>query len=172
MFDTMTITKIVGAFCGSLLIFLLGSWAAEELYHTDGPTSAREQAYVIDTGVDADAEIGEAVEVDFDLLLATADASRGERVWRQCAACHALEDGRNGTGPHLYGVVGRGIGDVEGYGFSDALAENPEAWTVENLYYFIENPRGYMPGTKMAYAGMRASEDRAGLIAYLATFGG
>ncbi|MFC7705796.1 c-type cytochrome [Plastorhodobacter daqingensis] len=169
MFDTMTFTKTMGALCGALLIFLLGKWAAEELYHTDGPHSAREQAYVIDTGADADTDVGDVAEVDFSLLLAEADPSRGERLWRQCAACHSLEDGRNGTGPHLYGIVGRGKGDVEGYGFSDVFADNPDIWTPENLNAFLENPRGYAPGTKMAYAGMRAVEDRAALIAYLDT---
>lgn len=172
MFDTMTFTKILGAFCGSLLVFLLGGWAAEELYHTDGPGSSREQAYVIDTGADDSEDVGDVEEVDFALLMAEADPSRGERLWRQCAACHALEEGRNGTGPTLYAVVGRGKGDVEGYNYSDVFTDNPDVWTEENLSHFLENPRGYAPGTKMAYAGMRAAEDRANLIAYLATFGG
>ncbi|MFD1913325.1 c-type cytochrome [Halodurantibacterium flavum] len=167
MFDTMTLTKTVGAFCGALLIFLLGKWVAEEIYHTDGPHSSLEQAYVIDTGADADAGAAEVEEVDFNLLLAEANPAQGERLWRQCAACHSLEDGRNGTGPHLYGVVGRGKGDVEGYNFSDVFADNPDVWTPENLNAFIADPRGYAPGTRMAYAGMRSAEDRAALIAFL-----
>ncbi len=169
MFDTMTFTKTLGAFCGALLIFLLGKWAAEEIYHTEGPHSELEQAYVIDTGA-SDADVGEAAEVDFNLIYAEADPARGERLWRQCAACHALEDGRNGTGPHLFGVVGRGKGDVEGYGYSEVFATSDDVWSPENLFHFLENPRGYAPGTKMAYAGMRSPEDRAALIAYLDTF--
>jgi cytochrome c len=169
MLDTMTFTKTVGALCGALLVFLLGAWAAEVLYHPHKGHGT--QAYVIDTGAEtATAEPAEAV--DFATLYAAADPAAGERLWRQCASCHALEPGRNGTGPSLYGVVGRDKGAVEGFRYSAAMASAEGTWEPENISAFIENPRGYMPGTAMSYAGMRRAEDRANLIAYLATFGG
>mgnify|MGYP005851721605 CR=1 FL=1 len=167
MLDTMTFTKTVGALCGALLVFLLGAWAAEVLYHPHAPKG--QQAYVIDTGADtAAAEPAEAV--DFETLFAAADAGAGERLWRQCASCHALEPGRNGTGPYLYGIVGRDKGAAEGFRYSNAMASAEGTWEPENISAFIENPRGYIAGTSMAYAGMRRAEDRANLIAYLATF--
>ncbi len=171
MLDTMTFTKVLGAFCGALLVFLLGKWAAEGIYHMDDAHSSRQAAYVIDTGADdavADAEPVE--EVDFAELFAAADAGAGERLWRQCAACHVADQERNGTGPHLVGIVGRGKGDVEGFAYSDFFAGNDDIWTPEALSAFIENPRGYAPGTRMAYNGMRSAEDRANLIAYLDQF--
>jgi cytochrome c len=170
MFDTMTMTKIVGGFCGALLVFLLGTWASSILYGTYGDHGAEQQAYVIDTG-DEDAEVvEEVVEVPFAEVYAAADAGAGERLWRQCQACHQLEPGANGVGPYLHGVVGRPKHAADGYDYSEALASQDGEWTPENLSGFLENPREYAPGTKMAYRGMSDVEDRANLIAYLDTF--
>jgi cytochrome c len=65
--------------------------------------------------------------------------------------------------------VGRDIAAADGFSYSDALASLDQAWTPENLSGFLENPRGWAPGTAMAYNGMGDVEDRANLIAYLAT---
>lgn len=166
MFDTMTLTKGFGAVCAAFLVLLLGKWAAEELYHVGG--HYEEQAYVIPV---EETEVAEVVEeIPFDVVFASADAGAGERLWRQCSACHALEPGRNGTGPYLHGVVGRDKGAIEAYSYSTAMAEQPGDWTPENLSAFLESPRTYTEGTKMSYSGMRDVEDRANLIAYLATF--
>ncbi|MEX0369059.1 MAG: cytochrome c family protein [Tateyamaria sp.] len=167
MFDTMTFTKIAASLCGALLVLLLGKWAAEELYHVGG---YKEQAYVIETGEDDAAE--ETVEVAFADVFAAADASAGARVFRQCSACHKLEDGENAVGPHLYAVVGRDIGSTDYASYSGALSEVAEVWTPENLNGFLENPRGWAPGTSMGYNGLRDIEDRANLIAYLDSIGG
>jgi len=166
MFDTMTFTKIAAGLCGSLLIFLLGSWAADELYHIDEP---KEQAYAIEVESTEDAAPEE--EVDFATLLASADPSAGQRVFRQCSACHQLEDGANAAGPHLYGVVGRDVGTTSYANYSGALNEVAEVWTAENLNGFLEAPRSWAPGTSMGYNGLRDPEDRANLIAYLDTVG-
>lgn len=163
--DTMTSTKILGGFCGAFLIFLLGKWAAEEIYHTGGGHGSEEQAYVIDTG---ESDAGPAEDaVPFEELLAAADPAKGERVWGKCRACHKVEDGVNGTGPHLYGVVGREVGSVPGFGYSGALVAVADVWSPENLQAFLENPKGYAPGTKMSFAGLKKPEDRANLIAWL-----
>ncbi|MCC1491707.1 cytochrome c family protein [Cognatishimia sp. F0-27] len=166
MLDTMTFTKIVGSFCGALLIFLLGKWGAETLYHVGGGHGDdHAAAYVIDTGDDEAAE--EVVEVSFDELLASADAGKGERVWGKCRACHKLEAGANGVGPYLYGVVGRDVGAADGFNYSGALSDAADVWTPEELNAFLENPRGYAPGTTMSFNGLPKAEDRANLIAYL-----
>jgi cytochrome c len=170
MFDTMTVTKAVAAVCAMFLVLLLGRWAAESIYHSGGH-GHEEQAYVIDTGA-GEATAEDAAPVDFETVFAAADAGAGERLWRQCAACHAL-DGRDGTGPHLNGVVNRPKASVAGFAYSDgALAQAGDVWSPANIAAFIESPRDYMPGTKMSYSGMDDVEDRANLIAYLATTGG
>jgi cytochrome c len=160
--DTMTFTKTLGAFCGALLIFLLGKWAAEGIYHMDDAHSYRPQAYAIDTGADDAAPAEDVAEaVPFEELFAAADPAAGERLWRQCTACHVGDQERNGTGPHLVGIVGRGKGDVPDFAYSDYFVGNDDVWTVEALSGFIENPREYAPGTRMAYGGMGSAQDRA-----------
>ncbi|MDD9922124.1 MAG: cytochrome c family protein [Boseongicola sp.] len=170
MFDTMTFTKIIGGFCGAFLIFLLGGFAAEFIYHEADHDGDYHQAYTIDTGSD-DAE-EEVAEVPFAEVFAAADAGAGERLFRQCQACHKVEDGANGTGPHLFGIVGRAVDAVAGYSYSGALAGATDAWTPEALNGFLENPKEYAPGTKMSYKGMAKVEDRANLIAWLEGQGG
>lgn len=170
MLDTMTMTKVVGAGCGSLLVLLLGSWAAEAIYTTATPAHGDEehaQAYTIDTGASEDA--GEEAGVPFADLLAAADVAAGEKVFAKCKACHKL-DGTNGTGPHLDGIVDKAKAASEGFAYSPALAAmSGESWTPENLDAFLENPRGYVPGTKMGFAGLPNPEERANLVAWLQT---
>jgi cytochrome c len=104
-------------------------------------------------------------------VMGQADAARGQQAFRQCQSCHAADEaGGNRQGPNLHGVVGRQIGSVPNFNYSRALqaarAEN-KTWGYEELYRFIENPRGTMPGTTMAFAGVRRSGERADIIAYL-----
>lgn len=167
MFDTMTITKTVGAFCGTFLVFLLGGWAAELVYHSGGSHDGEHaQAYVIEVaGAESTEEVVEGPT--FEEVFASADAAAGEGKFRPCSACHQLEAGANGVGPYLYGVVGRAQASAEGFaGYSGSL-NTAEVWSPENLNAFLENPSAYAPGTSMNYSGMRKIEDRADLIAYL-----
>lgn len=168
MLDTMTLTKLLGGFCGAFLIFLLGGFGAEFIYHeAEHKGDEHHQAYTIDTGGD-DAEEEEVVEVAFADVFAAADPSEGPALFRKCTACHKVEDGANGVGPHLYGVVGRDVGSVPGFGaYSGALSEVADVWTPENLNGFLENPKGYASGTTMNFAGFDDVEDRANIIAWL-----
>lgn len=173
MFDTMTLTKVTGAVCGSLLVYLFAAWAADALYSTapagGGHGEEVAQAYTIDTGAAEPAAEGADAGPAFADVFAAADAAAGEKVFGKCKACHKL-DGADGTGPHLNGVVNRAKASAAGFGYSDALmAMAADSWTPENLNAFLENPKGYVPGTKMSFAGLPKIEDRANLIAYLAT---
>ena len=168
MLDTMTLTKIMGGLCGAFLIFLLGNWVAEELYHVGGGHGDHKQAYIIDTGVE---EVSSSDEEgpDFATLLAAADVGKGAKVFGKCKACHKLEAGANGTGPHLYGVVDRAVGGEAGYTYSGSLVAVADVWSPENLNGFLANPKTYAPGTKMGFSGLKKDIDRANLIAYLTT---
>lgn len=168
MFDTMTVTKIGGALCGALLVFLLGKWAAEELYHTGGGHGDHAAAgYVIDTGDEGHGDAAVEEEVNVAELLAAGDVAKGAKVFSKCKACHKLEAGANSTGPYLYGVVGRPVDSAQGFGYSGALEEAADVWTPENLFAFLENPKAYAPGNKMTFTGLKKAGDRADLIAYL-----
>ena len=174
MFDTMTMTKVLGALCGSLLVFLLGGWAADTIYHggEGGHGEEHQQAYVIEVEGGEAEEEEEVVEVDFAEVMASADAEKGAKVFSKCKACHKLEDGANGTGPSLYGIVGRDVAAAGDFGYSDAMAGHGGAWDYDALNAFLEDPKGYVPGTKMSFAGLRKISDRADIIAYLETIGG
>lgn len=164
MFDTMTLTKAVAAFCGALLVFLLANWASSGLYVSRNANAP--QAFVIDTGAD-DGPVEAVAELTFEEAFEIADASAGSRLWSQCRACHALEAGRNGVGPYLHGVVNREIGAVDGFNYSGALNQAGDAWTPEILSAFIQNPNGVTPGTSMSFRGIANVQDRANLIAFI-----
>ena len=168
--NTMTATKVLGAVCGSLLVFLLGSWAGAIIYgsYPGGDHHGEQQAYVIDTGASEEVAADAPVE-DFSVVLASADAGAGEKVFGKCKACYKI-DGSDGTGPHLNGVVNRVKAASPGFAYSDTLlAMAPDTWTPENLNLFLVNPKTYAPGTKMVFAGLPKIKDRADLVAYLET---
>jgi cytochrome c len=95
------------------------------------------------------------------------DAAAGKRVFNSCRACHSIEPGQNKLGPSLASIVGREAGTVEAYAYSPAMQKTGIAWTPENLDKFLENPRGFVPGTKMVFVGVKKPTDRENLIAYL-----
>ncbi|MCF6316519.1 MAG: cytochrome c family protein [Marinosulfonomonas sp.] len=175
MFDTMTMTKIVGGVGSALLIFLLGSWAADALYSTGG---GHEETAIAEGGQGegaAEPAVEEAAVEEgpsFEELFAAADVAAGEKLYKKCKACHKLDDGANATGPSLFGVVGRDVGVAEGFSYSGTMADMGGAWTPELISEFLIKPKDLVPGTKMSFAGMKKITDRANLIAYLATIGG
>ena len=99
------------------------------------------------------------------------DAAKGEKVFKKCKSCHAIEEGKNKTGPSLYGVVDREAGSIEGYKYSKAMAGSGLVWDAATLDGYLENPRKYLKGTKMSFAGLKKDTDRTNVIAYLATLG-
>lgn len=161
--DTMTLTKAAAGFCGAFLVFLLGKWAADELYHVGGHGEAAYVVEVEEAGGDDAAE-----EVNFDELYAEADVAKGEKVFKKCTACHKAEDGANSTGPFLYGVVDRPIASVAGFGYSGTLSGmSDKAWTTEELDAFLAKPSSYAKGTSMSFSGLKKQSDRINVIAYL-----
>ncbi|MDF2618075.1 MAG: cytochrome c class [Xanthobacteraceae bacterium] len=102
------------------------------------------------------------------------DPAKGANVFKKCMACHAVGEGaKNKVGPELNGIIGRKMGSVEGFNYSDTLKEHNakgDVWTAEILSQYLANPKGYMPGVKMVFAGLPKETDRADLEAYLGTF--
>lgn len=171
MFDTMTVTKAASGVLGALLFFMLSGWAAESIYHSADHhgDDHHDRGYAIEVADAGDDEEDDEPEIPFAEIYASADAGAGQGLWRQCQACHKLEAGANGTGPYLHDLVGRPIGSADGFAYSEVLASMGGEWTPEEIAAFIENPKGYAPGTKMSYSFRGDDEDKANLIAYLAT---
>ena len=97
------------------------------------------------------------------------DVKKGAGLFKSRAAqCHTItKGGANGVGPNLYGIVGRKSGTVEGFAYSKANSESGTVWTEDVLFEYLENPKKFMPGTKMAFAGLKKEADRNDIIAYL-----
>ena len=119
---------------------------------------------------DASVEVAAPVEEDEGAELLAA----GEKLFRQCSSCHAVGDGaRNKSGPQLNDLMGRVMGSVEGFnyskGFKDAMEEG-RVWDAAELAAFLENPKGYMAGTKMSFRGFKEEGDQVAIIAYLNSF--
>ncbi len=107
-------------------------------------------------------------------LLATqadaADAKAGATVFNRCAICHsATRNGPNMIGPNLFGIVGHKAGTHAGYNYSGAMKAFGKTWTPALLDQYLTRPAQVVPGTKMAFAGISSANQRADLIAYLAT---
>jgi cytochrome c len=102
----------------------------------------------------------------------TGDPEAGRRVFARCRSCHVLEEGVNRVGPSLYGIFGRETGSVEGFRYSEANANAGITWTHETMFEYLENPREYIPGTIMAFPGLRDEQDRADVVAYISANGG
>jgi cytochrome c len=109
-------------------------------------------------------------EEPIETLLAKADPQKGANSAKKCLVCHTFEKGGpNKVGPDLWGVVGRKRGGHEGFAYSTAMKAKPGEWTFEELNKFLADPRGYIPGTSMAFLGLSKPSERADVITYLNT---
>ncbi|KAA8565035.1 hypothetical protein EYC84_010799 [Monilinia fructicola] len=97
------------------------------------------------------------------------DAKKGANLFKtRCAQCHTLGEGEgNKIGPNLHGLFGRQTGAVEGYAYTDANKQKAITWNEETLFEYLENPKKYIPGTKMAFGGLKKDKDRNDLIQYV-----
>lgn len=104
-------------------------------------------------------------------MIASADASKGAKLFRRCAACHSVKAGDPpALGPNLHGIVGRDVASQAAFsGYSDAMKAVEGNWSLELLAKFINNPKGTVPGTRMVFGGIKKENELADLLAYLQT---
>ena len=103
-------------------------------------------------------------------LISKASANDGKEVFKSCMQCHRTEKGvPSPQGPNLHGLIGREVGKAPGFSFSPAMTAKGGAWTYENLAAYLYDPRGNIPGNRMAYAGLKDEKDLADLLAFLRT---
>ena len=138
-------------------------------FHGNDPEHPETEGYAIEV---AEEESGPG-EMSLAEAFTMVSVEDGERVFAKCSACHTIEQGgANGVGPNLYGVMGAAIGGhAPGYDYSSALASKGGSWGWEEMDAWLKNPRGYVDGTKMGFAGLPDIEDRAAVSLYLNSMG-
>lgn len=170
--DSFEINKVLGALLGMLTLTMGVGFLSEAFVNPKKPFKLGYE--LPEPHADGAAPVVAAVAAEpIAVRLASADLAKGEASSKKCVSCHQFgKDGKNGTGPALYGVLARAKGAVGGFNYSAALKERAgkgETWDYEALDAFIANPKGYLPGTAMNYAGIARPDERANIIAYIRT---
>lgn len=167
--DSFELNKILGAVLATCLGLLTLNIAAGAIFT---PGKMEKPGYAIavpDKPGATDTAKPEPAE-PIAVRLASSDAAKGQAAAKQCAACHTFEKGGpNRVGPNLYGIVERAKGSAAGFNYSAAMKAKGGNWTYDDLDHFLANPKSYIPGTSMGYAGLARGGQRADLINYLHT---
>jgi cytochrome c len=166
--DSFELNKILGALLGTCLIVLALNITASAIFSPEQPAKPGYEIAVQEHPTGAPAGGAPAKEEPIEALLANASVQKGESAAKKCAACHTFnKGGPNRVGPNLWGVVGRSKASEAGFDYSAGMKSKGGNWTIGDLNEFLTNPKGFVAGTKMSFAGLPRGAERADVIAYL-----
>jgi cytochrome c len=169
--NSFELNKVLGAILGTCLILLALNIGAGAIFAPEKSAKPGYNIAVKEAGEGEKAGAQKEPEQPIETLLAKASVEKGQATAKQCQACHTFEKGGpNRVGPNLWNIVGSPRGEGRGgFNFSAAMKTKGGNWTFDELNKFLTNPRGYIPGTAMTFAGLSRPEQRADVIDFLRT---
>ena len=168
--NSFELNKILGAILGTCLILLALNIGAGAIFAPEKPGKPGYNIAVKEQGEGEKAGAAKEPDQPIETLLAKASVEKGQATAKQCQACHTFEKGGpNRVGPNLWNIVNRTRASEAGFNYSAAMKGKSGNWSFDELNKFLANPRSYIPGTAMTFAGLTRPEQRADVIDYLHT---
>ena len=161
--------KIIASIILTAILVLGINKITDIIFHVKKPEkSAYQVANVSATATDTTSVSSNTGSGDIMALLTSANVTDGEKVFKKCAACHSIAQGKgNKIGPALFGILGRQAGSLPDYKYSKAMIAHGKLWSFEEMNSFLTKPKDWIKGTKMSFVGLKNAKDRAAVILYM-----
>ncbi len=161
-------TKIIISIALAVIVILGINKIADNIYEVKKPEKSAYQITTTSQTEEKEDSASSDKPGDIMALLASANVSEGEKVFKRCISCHSIsKGGKNKIGPALWGVIGRQAGILTDYKYSKSLIAYGKKWSFQEIDGFLTKPKKWVPGTKMAFAGLKNEKDRASVILFM-----